>query len=181
MLRSLLIRILLGVIPVGLASAAPIPITMQFTATGFPANAPDATVSGTIKWVADTAHDPVQQLTFIELTIANHAYSLGEIEFVQSPSNPNLAAIGGKLSGGDTVTTGTTDFEIAWSLDSSTAGFFEYADAGVIEGPFFGQSFSIFSVTADTTNGTAAPEPATGVLLGLALGGMALMRRRSAS
>ena len=181
LLRRTLLSLLLAGIPFGFASAAP--ITMQFTATGFAASAPQSTVSGTIRWNAASPNDPVDALTAIDLTIAGHTYTLPEIGFFPDPSNLTHVGFGGLPTFGITP---TDDFAMLVFLDSLTSALFAYTAGG---GPtFFARSIS-FGVTADVTNsgeadttdGVAVPEPATGALLGLAVGGLAVVRRRRSS
>ena len=173
MLQRLVVSLLLTGLPYGIVSAAP--ITMHFTASGFSAIAPVDPISGTVKWEATSPNAPIDTFTSIDLTIAGHAYSLGDVGFLIDPGNPNRFFIG--VPGINTVTGNTNDFVLAWFGDSLTGDLFAYAVEGTLSA-FITRSVSSFQVTADATG---APEPASGALLALALGSLAMMRRRRAS
>ena len=152
-------------------SVSAIPITMQFTASGFGAGAPTDPVTGTIVWEAPSATSTITSLTSINMTIAGHSYSVGELAF-QSPFSGSIDIIYGSIN--DTVvSSGTNDFWVRWDRGAGTGFDFAYASPGA--SAFLTRSFSAFSVTA----ASAVPEPAVLLLFGVGLAGIGFCRRKN--
>jgi len=140
---------------------------VSFTAAGFGAGAPQDPVSGSFEFTAASATSAITALDSVNLTIAGHVYTLGEVGF----SNGSHTLIGGTLNTPNAISSNTTDFWIRWTTASDAPLDFIYSTAGVND--FFSGSLRTFSITA-------VPEPASLALL-LGAGPFlvpALLRRR---
>ena len=136
-------------------------ITLNFTATGFDATAPTDPVTGTIIYEAASVHGPIQSFESIDMTIAGHSYSVGEIGFT---FNSYWDLIGGVTAGVTQIYTQTDDFWLRWYPSSLTPFDFFYtasAQAGIWDCAVYNPvNFTSFSITV-----TPIPEPTSAILL----------------
>jgi len=163
--------LLVALVVVSTAAAA-IPVTMTFTASGFVTGAPQDQVSGSVTWEAAGFPGTITALTGINLTIAGHVYTLGEIGFVD-PVGP-FKLIGGTLNAVAGLNGGTDDFQIIMAHDGGVADM-AYTTQGTVAG------FGAGTVSLDVIVGTSVPAPMTLVLFGLGLAGLAASRYRRPS
>jgi hypothetical protein len=173
--RLIALALLALVFPFGSAQA--IPITLNFTASGFTPQggvspAPTNPVTGTIVWDAASTTSAINSLTSINLTIAGHAYTLGEIGF--APSGANMF-IGGLVNGPAGASAGFDDFVIGWNATTLVPSFFFYAVPTNTGTAWNTVTFPNFSITAATAT---VSEPVTLVLLGLGLAGLGIRRKK---
>lgn len=169
--KSRLIAVLVLMAPLGFAHA--IPVTVQFTATGFAATAPESSVSGTLVFEGAGVNSTIDSLTSLNLTIGGHNYALGEVGFV-SPFGTNLNLVGGTLSGVNGILHGSTDFWLIWNMPTLTGSSFAYSVPGGNSNFWSTTNFSNFSIT------TSVDEPSYLAMLGLGLLAMWFFRRRQA-
>ena len=166
--------ILASVFLISPLAANAVPITLDFTVSGFGVSngnaAPTDPVSGTIVYDAAGLGATINSLTSISLTLNGYVYSLSEIDF-QSPFGGNTDIIYGSLSGTG-ISNLTNDFWIRFDRVAATGFDFAYASAS-LSGIWTSMSFTSFSLRAATV-----PEPGTLSLLGVGLLGFAMLRRR---
>ena len=166
--------LLVALVVVSTAAAA-VPVTMTFTASGFaPAGAPQDPVSGSVTWEAAGFPGTITALTGINLTIDGHAYTLGEIGFVD-PFSINFKLIGGVGGAVTGLAAGTDDFQLFMSHAGADVGF-AYTSSNISA-----IIFSASSVVTEVIVGTSVPAPMTLVLFGLGLAGLAASRYRRPS
>jgi hypothetical protein len=142
-----------------------LPIRLDFTAAGFDNDlvspfspAPQDPVSGTFIWEADSINDPIQELTWVDLTIAGHTYTLGELDFF-SPTGQGTDVIGAGYY--RSIGAGTDDFLLQWYNDPLETVRFVYSSIQFAEGIWETNTFSKFTFTV--------PVVSTAWLLGLGL------------
>jgi hypothetical protein len=161
-------------------SASAATFLMRFEVTNFGSlndnPPPTDPVTGTIMWEAAEIHAPILSIDSIDMTIAGHPYSIGEITYVP-PGYPEYdALIGGSLSGPFTMNDRTDDFWIRWETGSLLPYDFAYtssATSGVWHTLDWGGlnpsgSFSIIEV----------PEPSTTAIWGVFVFLAAMLRSR---
>lgn len=142
-----------------------IPIKYSFAASDFGVGAPQDPVVGTIVYEAASLSATIDSLIAIDLTIAGHAYTLGEIGLLSQFGTDFV--IGGSLRGG-AVVNGTDDFFIRFDTETGTPEAFVYATA---------QSFVHQAATLIASRMVAVPEPSTLALFGFGLLSLAGYRR----
>ncbi len=152
--------------------AQAIPITVQFTASGFSNGSvpPAGTVTGTIVYEAASTTANIDSLTSISLTIASHTYLISEVGYASLSGTQNIY---GSLYG-STLNASTNDFLLEWNQSSLIPYTFSYTTASTLYGIWSTETFNNFSVTGSS----AVPEPATMLLLGAGLLGLVGLGRR---
>jgi hypothetical protein len=142
-----------------IAAAQEVTVTMQFTAANFagaayilgqpPGLAPTDPVSGTIVWQAASANAPIQSFDSINLTIAGHSYSAGEITY-QDRSDID----GTYLIGFPVLANSANNFWMMWYPNSMTPYQFAYTAANT-NGEWSTYTFTDFTITYITDPPTA--------------------------
>ena len=157
------------------AVAALVTRTYDFTASGFGAGAPQASVSGDFT----VTYDPLVEgnpsgipPSAIDLAIAGHTYTTADTIFAAGPNFVPTFNLAG-TPGGFALVPGANDFGLGFD--------------GIPDGPFTNEFFGyttvgtpneIFLVTDVTVSLAAVPEPGSLALFGTALSGFAFLRRR---
>jgi hypothetical protein len=145
--------------------------TLNFTANGFAAGAPQNPVSGSFTYEAASATSPVTALDSVNLTIAGHTYALVDIGFLSPYGGGPDTVIGGVSNGVADVTSGTDDFYLVWTTATDVPDGFLYSTPD--HGNYGASSFQSFSITP-----AAVPEPSSVVLLLTIAAGLTLSLRR---
>ena len=148
---------------------------LDFSASGFGTGifsgtaAPQDPVTGSITFTTTTFGAPIRSIDAIDLMIAGHTYTPGEIG---SGLFGNGYFIGAKANNSaGVVSAGTDDFYI---IVSSNLRSFNYARAGVFD------SYVTSNVTGNyALQAAAVPEPGSVALLIAGFAGLGLMRRRA--
>lgn len=167
-------RVAIAVLSVAAASyAQAVPVTLTLSAVGFRSFAPVQSFSGIFTYEAASITSTISSMTSVSMSIAGHAYTLGEIAY-QSPwgGSGSYDMIYGVLNATG-VSGGTDDFYLYFDRLTGAVGGVTYTSHG---------STSVYdgfaSITRTTNTGTPVPEPATLALVGAALAGVTATRRR---
>ena len=134
-----------------------IPITVSFQASGFPAGAPTDPVVGSLVYDAASTTSNINSLTSVNLTIAGHTFTVGELGFTSPFGSQQL--IGGLLNGVNGIGSGTDDFLMQWNETTLIPVNFIYSTPASIVAS---TNFTQFSVTATVPT---VPEPGSLALL----------------
>jgi hypothetical protein len=150
------------------APAWAIPVELSFTAN-FPAGSPQTTVTGDFSYNAASVTSPITSLTSVNMTIAGHAYTLGELGFETIGSGELIGTTGPPAGLGSAgVGFNSFFFEYFPSTGTPADNLFFYGTSSDTTGSLsVVSSYSQFSVTAVA----AVPEPASWVLFLTALFG----------
>jgi len=163
-------RVLLSAVAFLVCAVAPaqaIPVRVSFTVTGFGMGAPTNPVVGSIDYNAASIFSDINSLTSINLTIAGHIYTVGELGFISSFAG-NQQLIGGSISGVTGLAPGTNDFLIVWNENTLMPITFAYTAAST-PGFFPSFTFTQFSVAAVPEPGSLALLVSGVVILGIVL------------
>lgn len=163
MMKAILIAVL-AILPQQFALAEPILLT--FAVTGFPEDAPQAVVAGSIMWEAETPYSFIDYITSIDLEIDGHRYLLDEVGH-STPNNSNMIYAFGN---GGSLGPVPYSFALMWVPPTMQTIWFGYRGASG-DAYFFGYDFLNFNIEV-------VPEPST---LGLVVGGVLMLagwRRR---
>lgn len=160
------------VLAMSVGPARAVVVDYTFTASGFAAGAPEDPVSGSIQWEAASLTSPIDSLVSIDLSIAGHAYTLGELAFQNDLAT---SRIGDTANGGiSNLTAGTDDFVIIFNRLNTTLPL-EFFDYTSVQSPS-----GVFPTTSGEATASLAPlpEPGTLSLFGLGLMGITAYGRR---
>ncbi len=149
------------------------PIELSFSATGFPTSntnsAPTDPVFGEIVYEAASLGSTIDSLTSISLSAGGHSFTLAETSF-DSPFFGDEDLIYGTING-NPVNNFTSDFYLWFDRVAKTPISFAYASS-TLSGIWITDDFRSFSLT------NQIPEPATMLLFGFGLLGLAGVSRR---
>jgi hypothetical protein len=150
-----------------------------FVATNTPAPPPpQSTVTGSVTITFDplqTTGTPITPVDAVNLTIAGHTYSTSEVNFQYSPFQNALVIGAGPAGNPNNIVLGDNNFQLAFKPVSPLLTFdlFEYAASGINSTAY------ISSNPLDATIAVSqVPVPGSLVLLGTALAGFGVIRRR---
>ena len=147
------ICVLGGLVSMNIAHASP--VTLTFTASGFGVGAPTDPVSGVIVFDAASPNDIINSIISVNLTIAGHAYGLGDTTFANLSST--LQRFGGSPGGAAGLLNNTNDFALDYNPQTLAPSSMIYLTPS--GGIYSTSTFSQFSVQA------SAPEPTSLLLL----------------
>lgn len=159
------------------STAFAIPITINFTASGFSSTspggvaAPQDVVSGTIVYEAASETATIDSITSISLNIAGYNYSVGEVGFI-SPFGGSQLIGGNAINEPNAILHGTDDFWLIWDPTTMTGTELAYSSSSVDANFWSTRNFDSFTVSS------SVPEPTSLALLGLGLAGISFARRK---
>jgi hypothetical protein len=105
------------------SAARAITVELDFSAN-FPAGSPDATLTGQFVYQAASVTSPVDSLTWVDLTIAGHTYTLAELG---SKTLDQYNLIGSTSAGLGRVTAGDDSFYVQYDRNTGTPVAFLYS------------------------------------------------------
>jgi hypothetical protein len=162
------------------ANATVVTRTYDFSASGFPAGSPQATVSGDFTVTYDPSVDSSSAgtpVSAIDLTIAGHTYTTSDTIFAAGPDYASEFVLAGAVAG----------FAVQTRADDMLLSF-----DGTPDGPFTNERFayatagtgSIYFASGVTVSLSSVPEPTTLPVLSVGLFSLVWMgvwRRRSSN
>jgi len=148
------------------ASAGAVAFKFEFSASGFPAGAPEDPLSGTIFYEAPASTGLITSVTSMSLTIAGFSYDVSDVTSMPVGS---LNAVFGNANDG-AVLAGTNDVGVGWSPTTGELTNLTYATAGTAS------TFQF--TTVDSSSVEIVPEPGTLPLAALGLAWIAAGRAR---
>jgi hypothetical protein len=123
---------------------------------------PTDPVTGTIMWESTGIHDPILSIDSIDMTIAGHPYSIGEITYLSS-ANDWWVLVGGSPSG-DNMQDQTDDFWIRWNRFALLPYDFAYTSS-TTSGTWYSAGWPTLDPSAFSVS--EIPEPSTTAICGL--------------